>query len=82
MYPGSGTGRDPAEERSDHYSFQLHGYRACLVSEDLFIGPGPLAPNPEPNPNYHLPADRAINADYATDIARAATAAAWISATR
>ena len=52
------------------------------MSEDFFIGPGPLAPNPEPNPNYHLPADRTINADYATDIARAATAAAWISATR
>jgi hypothetical protein len=81
MYPGSGGG-DPAEERSDHYSFQLHGYRACLVSEDFFIGPGSPAPNPEPNPNYHLPADKTINADYARDIARATTAAAWISATR
>ncbi|CAM5404604.1 M28 family metallopeptidase [Streptomyces aurantiogriseus] len=82
MYPGSTAGGDPAEERSDHYSFQLHGYRACLVSEDFFIGPGSSAPNPEPNPNYHLPADRTINADYARDIARAVTAAAWISATR
>jgi phosphoglycolate phosphatase-like HAD superfamily hydrolase len=82
MYPGSGTGGDPAEQRSDHYTFQLHGYRACLVSEDFFIGPGPLAPHSEPNPNYHLPADRTINADYATDITRATTAAAWISATR
>lgn len=82
MYPGAGNGRDPGEERSDHTSFQLHGYTACLVSEDLFPGPGPLAPNMERNPNYHLPADRTINADYATDLARATTAAAWLTATR
>ncbi|MFI1979919.1 M28 family metallopeptidase [Streptomyces wedmorensis] len=82
MYPGSGNGRDPAEERSDHYTLQLHGYTACLVSEDLFPGPGPLAPDMERNPNYHLPADRTINADYATDLARATTAAAWLTATR
>ncbi|HEY0431035.1 MAG TPA: M28 family metallopeptidase, partial [Pyrinomonadaceae bacterium] len=27
---------DPAESRSDHYSFQLEGYAACLASEDFF----------------------------------------------
>jgi hypothetical protein len=37
---------------------------------------------PEPNPNYHLPADDVINASYAADIMRAVTAAAWIAAVR
>ena len=73
---------DPAEGRSDHYSFQLHGYAACLASEDFFAGPGPAAPAPEPNPNYPLPADRTVNADYAADIARAAAAAAWLAVSR
>jgi Zn-dependent M28 family amino/carboxypeptidase len=35
IYPVPGE-RDAAEERSDHYSFQAHGYAACLASEDLF----------------------------------------------
>ncbi|MFE6283624.1 M28 family peptidase [Streptomyces sp. NPDC057877] len=82
IHPGADGGRDPAEQRSDHHSFQLHGYAACLATEDFFAGPGPFAPDPEPNPNYHLPADTTINARYASDITRAVTAAAWISATR
>ncbi|WP_431676894.1 M20/M25/M40 family metallo-hydrolase [Kitasatospora sp. KL5] len=77
----NGTG-DPAEGRSDHYSFQLHGYPACLASEDFFAGPGPSAPAPEPNPDYHLPADRTVNAGYAADIARATAAAAWLTVSR
>ena len=81
IYPASDEG-DPAERRSDHYSFQLQGYTACLASEDLFAGPGPGAPPAEMNPNYHLPADTAINGGYATDIARLVTAAAWVAATR
>ncbi|MEU9117365.1 M28 family peptidase [Streptomyces sp. NPDC048483] len=81
MYPEPDGRRDPAEERSDHYSFQLQGYAACLASEHFFAGPSPGAA-PEPNPNYHLPADRTVNADYARDIARVVAAAAWMSMTR
>ena len=73
---------DPAERRSDHYSFQMHGFTACLASEDLFAGPGSSAPPAEMNPNYHLPTDAVINAGYAGDIARVVTAAAWIAATQ
>jgi hypothetical protein len=73
---------DPGERRSDHYSFQLQGYSACLASEDLFAGPGPSAPQAEMNPNYHLPTDAVVNTDYAADIARVVAAAAWTIATR
>ena len=73
---------DPAERRSDHYSFQVEGYAACLASEDFFVGPAPTAPQPEPNPHYHMPTDATINAYYAADIARAVAAAAWVAATR
>jgi hypothetical protein len=82
LYPGEAGGLDPAERRSDHYSFQLEGYAACLASEDFFAGPGPGAAAPDPNPNYHLPADRTVNAPFAADIARAVAAAAWFAATR
>lgn len=81
VYPHQGE-RDPAEARSDHYSFQEQGYTACLASEDLFAGPGPGAPPEEMNPHYHLPTDTAINADYAADIARLVAAAAWLATTR
>lgn len=82
LYPGTNGSGDPAESRSDHYSFQAEGYAACLASEDFFVGPGPSAPAPEPNPNYHLPADNTVNAAYAADIARVVAAAAWVAATR
>jgi Zn-dependent M28 family amino/carboxypeptidase len=81
LYPHAGE-IDPAEARSDHHSFQANGYAACLVSEDLFAGPGPGAPPAEMNPQYHLPTDLTINARYAADIARLVTAAAWVTATR
>ena len=81
MYP-NGNQTDPAESRSDHYSFQREGYAACLASEDFFVGPNANSPAPDPNPNYHLPADKAINPLYAADIARAVAAAAWVAATR
>jgi leucyl aminopeptidase len=81
IYPAGGES-DPAERRSDHYSFQLQGYTACLASEDLFAGPGGGAPPAEMNPQYHLPTDAVINAGYAADIARLVTAAAWVAATR
>ncbi len=80
IYPASGES-DPAERRSDHYSFQLQGYTACRASEDLFAGPGSGAPPAEMNPKYHLPTDLVINAGYAADIARLVTAAAWVAAT-
>lgn len=81
IYPAGGES-DPAERRSDHYSFQLQGYPACLASEDLFAGPGSGAPPAEMNPKYHLPTDAVINAGYAADIARLVTAAAWVAATQ
>jgi Zn-dependent M28 family amino/carboxypeptidase len=80
-YPSHGSG-DPAESRSDHYSFQLEGYAACLATEDFFAGPGSGTPAPEPNPKYHLPTDTVVDASYAADIARLMTAAAWVAATR
>ncbi|MGY1670829.1 M28 family peptidase [Geodermatophilus sp. SYSU D00710] len=80
LYPPTGD-TDPAEARSDHYSFQLNGYTACLVSEDLFAGPGPGAPPAEMNPRYHTPADASVNAGYAADITRLVAAAAWFTAT-
>jgi leucyl aminopeptidase len=68
---------DPAEQRSDHASFHEHGYAACLISEDFFIGPGADAPEAEANPNYHKREDTFVDASYAADIARAVGAAAW-----
>jgi Zn-dependent M28 family amino/carboxypeptidase len=71
--------RDPAEGRSDHASFQLVGYPACVASEDFFAGPGADSP-PEANPNYHKLSDTFVDLDYAADIARAVGAAAWLTA--
>ena len=81
LYPHDGE-PDPGEARSDHSSFQASGYPACLVSEDLFAGPGPGAPPSDMNPQYHLPSDLSVDAGYAADIARVVTAAAWVAATR
>jgi leucyl aminopeptidase len=81
VYPAPGE-PDPAEQRSDHYSFQVRGHPACLASEDLFAGPGLDAPPGEMNPNYYSPTDKAVDFGYAADIARAIVAAAWITATR
>jgi len=77
----AGQEADPAEARSDHYSFQVVGYPACLASEDFFVGPGP-ATTSDGNPNYHMPGDTAIKAEYTADIVRAVAAAAWLTATR
>jgi hypothetical protein len=71
---------DPAEERSDHASFQLVGYPACVTSEDFFAGPGPGAPQSEANPNYHKKGDTFVDPEYASGIARAVAAAAWATA--
>ena len=72
---------DPADERSDHASFQARGYPACLTSEDFFVGPGTDASEPEGNPNYHKREDTFVDAVYAADIARSMGAAAWAVAT-
>ena len=71
---------DPAEERSDHASFQLVGYPACVTSEDFFAGPGPGSPQSEANPNYHKKGDTFVDPEYAADITRAVAAAAWATA--
>ena len=71
---------DPADERSDHASFQAHGYPACITSEDFFVGPGRCI-EPEGNPNYHKREDTFVDAVYTADIARSVGAAAWAAAT-
>ncbi|MGK7939036.1 MAG: M20/M25/M40 family metallo-hydrolase [Crocosphaera sp.] len=71
---------DAGDPRSDHSSFQQVGYRACLVSEDLFMG---LPEVPDPgvnNPNYHTARDLQVDFEYAADITRLVAAAAWITA--
>ena len=72
--------RDPAEGRSDHSAFQERGYAACVATEDLFSGPHAHSPAPEGNPDYHKKTDTFVDLDYAADIARVVTAAAWITA--
>lgn len=82
LYPGPDGSPDPAEQRSDHYSFQVNGYAACLASEDFFAGPGAGSPAADPNPNYHSAGDRTVDVGYAGAITRAMTAAAWVCGTR
>ena len=74
------TGGDPAESRSDHASFQAHGYAACLCSEDFFAGPRAHDPQAEANPNYHKKSDTFIDPTYAANISRVVAAAAWTMA--
>ena len=52
LYPVAGE-QDPGEERSDHYSFQLNGFPACLASEDFFW-PGPGRPGAGRQPELPL----------------------------
>jgi hypothetical protein len=70
---------DPAERRSDHYSFQVVGYPACLASEELFPGVN-IPGTSDSNPNYHRVTDADIDTEYAADIARAVAAAARATA--
>lgn len=79
IHHSSSPGGDPAAGRSDHASFHAHGYPACAVSEDFFIDE-PNSPAPDANPNYHLPSDTVIDEAYASAIARAVAAAAWVTA--
>lgn len=69
---------DPAAGRSDHASFQDHGYPACVLSEDFFAGPRPGDPAPQANPNYHKATDRLVESRYAAQIARCIGAASLL----
>ncbi|GIE99565.1 M20/M25/M40 family metallo-hydrolase [Paractinoplanes rishiriensis] len=79
IYHSDLPGGDPADGRSDHSSFQLRGYPACLASEDFFAGPA--GTDPEPNPDYHRSTDTFVDPEYAADIARVVAAAAFLRAT-
>jgi hypothetical protein len=68
--------KDKVYHRSDHYSFNLVEYPACLASEDFLPG----LTLSEANPNYHQKSDTFIDSEYAADIARAVAAAAWVTA--
>jgi leucyl aminopeptidase len=70
---------DPGDRRSDHGSFQEHGYEACLAIEDFF--PGPMGSDSEGNPDDHRSTDPFVDADYAADITRAVAAAVWMKGT-
>lgn len=68
---GAGMDRrltDPAIGRSDHASFQDHGFPAVVVSEELFAA-GPGRSGWDGNPKLHTPDDVAVDADYGADIA-------------
>jgi hypothetical protein len=80
LFKGPEENGDPAEGRSDHHSFQVVGYPACVATEDFFAGPGPGLPQSEANPNYHKTSDTFVDPEYAADIARAVAAAAWATA--
>ena len=62
---------DGALKRSDHYSFQYHGYPACHISEDFFANL-PSETGKDPNPNYHSFKDKIIDGNFACDITTAA----------
>ena len=62
---------DGAIRRSDHFSFQYHGYPACHISEDFFAN-SPAEPGRDPNPNYHTFKDKVIDVAYCVDIASVA----------
>jgi len=79
LHPLPGCDHDPASHRSDHESFLLQGWPACLVAEDLWAEVC-ASPAQTGNPDYHTEADVAVDAAYAADIARAVAAAAWILA--
>lgn len=82
IYKGlsSGTGEpdegdrdkyDGAIQRSDHWSFQTHGYPSVVVSEDLFINVPKIEHKADSNPQYHQITDKDIEIDqsYVADIA-------------
>lgn len=84
IFPPSPQESDPADRRSDHASFQMAGYAACVISEDFFRGPGAGSSGTDANPHYHLPSDviSELNISYMADVARVVAAVAWVTADR
>jgi hypothetical protein len=75
--PVGGTDRrtfDGAINRSDHAAFHQQGYPAVVVTEDFFPN-DPGEPATDANPNYHMNADTAVDADYGADITQAVSVA-------
>jgi hypothetical protein len=62
---------DGALRRSDHFSFQYHGYPACHISEDFFANL-PTEPSKDPNPNYHSFKDKVVDSAFGSDLASVA----------
>jgi bacterial leucyl aminopeptidase len=79
VYRSDGPVGDPASGRSDHASFQAHGFAACLVSEDFFVDVHG-GPAPDGNPDYHGAADTTIDPRFAAELARVVGACAWLTA--
>lgn len=79
IYRSTSPSGDPGAGRSDHAAFQAQGYAACCASEDLFVGPDHESPEPEGNPDYHLPTDHFVDEVFAADIARVVAAAALMT---
>lgn len=68
---GGGADRniyDGAIGRSDHASFQQHGYPAVVASEDFFVNLSG-EPSADTNPYYHRASDTVIDGSYGTGIA-------------
>jgi Zn-dependent M28 family amino/carboxypeptidase len=78
-YPFAGSVTDPANERSDHSSFQMYGWPACLVCENFWIDNVALGPMSRGNPNYHMKSDvdATLDEDYAAAIIRTVARATW-----
>jgi Zn-dependent M28 family amino/carboxypeptidase len=61
---------DGAIKRSDHYSFQIHGYPSIHISEDFFANL-PIEPDKDNNPEYHKFTDTKIDSSYVSNIVNA-----------
>jgi hypothetical protein len=77
-FPVPNCDRDPAAGRSDQTSFDVRGFPACYVSEELWKEDCSGAMYP--HPTYHRASDTSFDVDYAAAIARAVAGAAWLVA--
>ncbi|WP_373516117.1 M20/M25/M40 family metallo-hydrolase [Persicitalea sp.] len=84
VFPAHSSQADPADRRSDHASFQMVGYAACVISEDFFRGSDNGSGESDGNPHYHQPTDKIeeLNVGYAVNIARVITATIWMNANK
>lgn len=72
------SGEDPLAARSDHTSFYMEGYPACLVSEPGLQYAGAAVRDPPVcNPCYHTEYDETIDYQLAAAVARTVIAATW-----